>query len=406
MGERIDHPIKLKVCKDGDILTFNTTMEWKEAYERGIKLVTEPRWQEEELDYEYFADVGIMRMTRNHLIDYPYNDHESYRAYISAMAQYATKESSDEQKLIIMHVMPGTYSARILRPGMVVRSINGKEVSTLEEFREAFEPPAEARARSKPEAPEQRVWKLEVEGGKELWVKFEQTVWQTYRLYRASSVYEFMMTVALKKALKHPSEALRNYVRQTVGPASPKQKARRRIMKIMQQAQGVFQQGLVQAFNLGVRSASKGRRARSRASSEASGSAAGEEEEIRKKKGSGGGGGDGEAAEEQEGQNDEKEGSGDDKEEAGEEGNEAKPSEGKGGGGGPQSFVEQSSDIGLSLPLGWSGERLAASDEAQADLGKLPWAKAKSSSAEGLKKRRLEFPILDALALGEEPPPP
>lgn len=85
----------------------------------------------EPIDFEIIGGIVVMPLTLNHvalLID---------RA--PELVRYIRAEEQQKPALIITHVLPDSQArkARILQPGAIINNINGENVVTLEEFRNA-----------------------------------------------------------------------------------------------------------------------------------------------------------------------------------------------------------------------------------------------------------------------------
>lgn len=86
----------------------------------------------EDIDYETIAGLVVMELTMNHiaaLVD---------RA--PGLANYADYKNQSDSLLVISHVFPTAYIARIrtISEGTTINEVNGQKVRTLSEFREAI----------------------------------------------------------------------------------------------------------------------------------------------------------------------------------------------------------------------------------------------------------------------------
>jgi hypothetical protein len=83
----------------------------------------------EPVDYIVIAGMVIMSLTDNHIAelvtDAPY------------LFEYTKAERKHEQLLVISHILPGSAAqlARSLFPGALIDQLNGKQVTTLDQFR-------------------------------------------------------------------------------------------------------------------------------------------------------------------------------------------------------------------------------------------------------------------------------
>jgi len=85
----------------------------------------------EPVDYEIIGGMVVMPLTLNHvvmLID-----------RVPELVRYIRAEEQQKPAVVITHVLPDSQArkARILLPGAVISKVNGNEIKTLEEFREA-----------------------------------------------------------------------------------------------------------------------------------------------------------------------------------------------------------------------------------------------------------------------------
>merc|ERR1719453_1843574 len=112
------------------------SIEWDPAlYNKGPRSLSEPSWQKDLLEFEYFGDVCVMKMTMNHLSEAGSASHWIYGDNIA------------EDHLMITYVRPGSEADEVLMPGMVVGDVNGKPVRTIEEFRQAWRPTCAAKSK-------------------------------------------------------------------------------------------------------------------------------------------------------------------------------------------------------------------------------------------------------------------
>jgi len=86
----------------------------------------------EDVDYEVFAGMVVMQLTGNHL-----------RGLVNqapGLMYYSELKNQMDPALIVTHVFPTSqlYRTRTIVPGAIINEVNGKEVRTLDELREAY----------------------------------------------------------------------------------------------------------------------------------------------------------------------------------------------------------------------------------------------------------------------------
>jgi S1-C subfamily serine protease len=128
----IDDIINVTSCKDGALTTHALSMRQRPEHFMGVREIQEPHFQEEALDYESFAGVTVMQMNLNHVAMLASRG-------ATSLGRWLLPENQVEPRLMVSHVTPGTYASRVLAEGMVVAKVNGHEVSTLADFRSAFD---------------------------------------------------------------------------------------------------------------------------------------------------------------------------------------------------------------------------------------------------------------------------
>ena len=86
----------------------------------------------EEIDYEVFAGMVFMQLTRNHV--------QLLMKYVPSLIRYEEPKNQAEPVLIVSHVLPGSHAqrSRVIGQGTIIDQINGRKVKTLAEFREAL----------------------------------------------------------------------------------------------------------------------------------------------------------------------------------------------------------------------------------------------------------------------------
>merc|ERR1719353_1446654 len=132
MQDDLEGVVEVEACQNGVTSTHQVPLAWKDAYETGIQYVDEPSFEAKLTQYEMFGDISIMQMTMNHI--------ELFYRSNPELAGFLRSDLSGDSWLIVNYVDPGSYASEIIRPGAVVRKLNGHEVHTLKDFREHFLP--------------------------------------------------------------------------------------------------------------------------------------------------------------------------------------------------------------------------------------------------------------------------
>ena len=85
----------------------------------------------ETIDYEVIGGFVIMPLTLNHL---PY-----FASRYPELTKYMELKNQLEECLIITHILPDSqaYRARAVKPGALIKEINGKDVANIEDLRDA-----------------------------------------------------------------------------------------------------------------------------------------------------------------------------------------------------------------------------------------------------------------------------
>ena len=117
---------------------------YMDAYRKGeqkeIEFILEPRFippirvvypDFEEVDCETIAGLVVMELAQNHL--------PLLAEHSRSLLAYESSENQYEPALIISYVQPTSlaFRLRLVYPGIVIKEVNGEEVKTLKEFREA-----------------------------------------------------------------------------------------------------------------------------------------------------------------------------------------------------------------------------------------------------------------------------
>jgi len=130
--ENLATNVTVKSCKDGQNYTHSVSMQWRPEYESGIRSIFEPYFEPQALEYESFASIFVMQLNIHHLwalLDY---------TTLPLLGQFVQR--GQQPRLVVASVLEGTYASRVLVPGMVLSTLNGHKVTTLEEYRAHFEP--------------------------------------------------------------------------------------------------------------------------------------------------------------------------------------------------------------------------------------------------------------------------
>jgi len=185
LEEKIDDSVTLEVCRQGQKTThLIETMGWRPEYDRGIKQVLEPHFHPETLDFESFAGVTVMQMSVNHIL-------ELLKDGPVTLGRWMLPENQIEPRLLVTHVTRGTYASRVLSPGMVVTMVNHKNVSTLAELRNSFEPEDHT-----------EIWVLETDRGVVFASNFLEALAMQLANAAASPSSRYLLTPSVLKAAK------------------------------------------------------------------------------------------------------------------------------------------------------------------------------------------------------------
>jgi hypothetical protein len=145
--------VEVEVCHQGRLTTHQVPLDWRgSAYDQGIVYVDEPAFEENLTQYVVFGDIAVMQLTFNHI-------ELLYKAN-PALAGFLQPELMESSRLIMPFVSPGSYASEFLRPGSIVKRVNGHEVFTLEDFKKHFVPDA---AKNKNIGPDVDVNELDME---------------------------------------------------------------------------------------------------------------------------------------------------------------------------------------------------------------------------------------------------
>jgi hypothetical protein len=145
--------VEVEVCHQGRLTTHQVPLDWRgDAYDQGILYVDEPAFEENLTQYVIFGDIAVMQLTFNHI-------ELLYKAN-PALAGFLQPELMESSRLIMPFVSPGSYASEFLRPGSIVKRVNGHEVFTLDDFKKHFVPDA---AKNKNIGPDVDVSELDME---------------------------------------------------------------------------------------------------------------------------------------------------------------------------------------------------------------------------------------------------
>jgi len=130
---RLDGKIKIKVCHKGQDSEHEISLNWDPKYMLGVRRIFEPQWEVELLDFETFGGVTVMQLTQKHVEDLVQMGRGSL------VSDCLKPGGLLQPRLIISDVMDHSYAQQVVVPGMLVASVNGRDVTKLSEFREIME---------------------------------------------------------------------------------------------------------------------------------------------------------------------------------------------------------------------------------------------------------------------------
>lgn len=183
LGDSPFDAVNLTVCKSGKVTNHVVSMKWKDSYRPGIDLIEETLHAPKSLEFEVFAGVTFMQMTMNHVENLLTNQGAL------TLGRWLLPEAQTKPRLIVTHVNPGSYASHVLNPGMVISSVNGKNVSTLEEYRNMF-------------TPKDDVWKFVSDRGIVFAVDFRKELVDQIEDSMTTPTSRYLMTSAVMKAAK------------------------------------------------------------------------------------------------------------------------------------------------------------------------------------------------------------
>jgi len=173
--------VEMETCSCGEKQTHKVHLGWKREYEPGVYMEEQPSI--EKVDYEDFARVTVRPLTINvakELIK---------MGRIDLLPRVL---HNDKPELVITDVSRVADDRSIsLRVGSIVKTVNGHNATTLEQYRAGFKPSGErackashrdddedsetvfAEGDKKPKALKKEFWRLETEDGIEFVVDYE-----------------------------------------------------------------------------------------------------------------------------------------------------------------------------------------------------------------------------------------
>eukprot|EP00927_Polykrikos_kofoidii_P029190 TRINITY_DN25280_c2_g5_i1.p1 TRINITY_DN25280_c2_g5~~TRINITY_DN25280_c2_g5_i1.p1 ORF type:complete len:885 (+),score=124.40 TRINITY_DN25280_c2_g5_i1:28-2682(+) len=177
--------VQVTTCRGGTIENHSVRMEFRDSLNFGIKNIAEPYYQRADLEFEFFGDIMVMQMTRNHVIEI------MQRQPTSAVTRWLVPRQRKKAHLMIVFVTPGSYADRVLEPGMVVQKINDRPVSTLAQWRNAeiFDPSGS-------------FWKLQTDLGIVYKTEYIPALERQLAIGTSNPMRAFMITDGFKSAFK------------------------------------------------------------------------------------------------------------------------------------------------------------------------------------------------------------
>eukprot|EP00421_Protoceratium_reticulatum_P004063 CAMPEP_0168376182 /NCGR_PEP_ID=MMETSP0228-20121227/10189_1 /TAXON_ID=133427 /ORGANISM="Protoceratium reticulatum, Strain CCCM 535 (=CCMP 1889)" /LENGTH=815 /DNA_ID=CAMNT_0008389161 /DNA_START=81 /DNA_END=2525 /DNA_ORIENTATION=- len=183
-GADVEEPVTITTCLAGKETNHTVSLRWDSSlYDPGVKQIAEPLYAKDPWDYEFFADATIMQMTVNHIA--------ALVPSSPTLGRWLLPEAQGRPRLIITDVGQGKYTSRNLAPGMVIESINGHDVSTLDEYRQHFEPQNGS-----------HFWTLKTSRGLLLEAQFEKILLKQAAMSRQAKRYHHMLSPAVARVLQ------------------------------------------------------------------------------------------------------------------------------------------------------------------------------------------------------------
>ena len=87
----------------------------------------------EKIEYEVIAGMVVMELTRNHI--------QLLIKHIPTLIKYENPKNQVDPVLVVSHVLPGSFAqrSRVIIPGTLIKQVNGRNVKTLEQFRNSLQ---------------------------------------------------------------------------------------------------------------------------------------------------------------------------------------------------------------------------------------------------------------------------
>lgn len=153
----LEEEVPFTTCFHGKITKHRVNTSWTKKDDQGINYIDEPVIDERDKNYEMFGDIGVMDMTVNHVAG------ALQRGSSAQITRWLLADRIKKNRLMIIYVRPGSYATEVLPEGAAVEKLNGKEVRTLDEWREAL-------------VPDGKIWTLETDLGVVVAMPFEKTL--------------------------------------------------------------------------------------------------------------------------------------------------------------------------------------------------------------------------------------
>lgn len=158
MTRDLSSDLVFETCTKGQVTKHHVSLAYKPEFDRGIAYVDEPYIAGVSKQYEIFGGVTVMQMTVNHISYIVHNWGDP------SPTRWLYPDFVAKPRLMVVNVPSGTYASEVLSEGAAVKSLNGHEVSTLEEFRQHLVPEAGD------------VWTLETDLGEILALEYTKTL--------------------------------------------------------------------------------------------------------------------------------------------------------------------------------------------------------------------------------------
>jgi len=125
---KVGDKLSLLMYRKGHAKAFTFPLECK--YIPPVRAVY-PEFETEMTEYDVIGGMVVMQLTLNHV--------QKLINSATNLIKYMRSDIQFDPALIISHVLPNSQArkTRILRPGDIITEVNGTEVKTLNEFRQA-----------------------------------------------------------------------------------------------------------------------------------------------------------------------------------------------------------------------------------------------------------------------------